>query len=204
MTLSEASLLWKVTQNRRRYRFTFKNTAVMDYIISFFCVLAALLTLVVSETARRGVETISSFFSHELYRVSSSVPKRLAFDVAMITFFVVSAYGQFIMYEWMSCGGSDQGQEQEDGSGEDGPNCTLAFQASVVVASLVVSFLVTCSVVKAVIITKKLTSGRQRSEQMEHYWRNVYPTERGEWETAAVKGQDKSVATSCFHPASTG
>ncbi len=159
----------------------------MDYLIYLGIGLVSLVILGFSKAARNIVEMISSYFSHDIYRFSTSTPKRMAFELSMIGFCALLSYGQFTFYDYSFCGVEESTSGCEDCMGTD---CSFAVTTILMLVSLVVSFSITKIIVKTVMIGQKLMSGHQRSESMEHYWRNVYPTEKKEREMAASLGGD--------------
>ena len=142
--------------------------AIMNYLLLSTIVLFVACVASYSQAARDHLESICAYFSHEIGRVSSSVPKRLAFNLGLLLFFGFSCYGLFNLYGAIVCA-----------EGPDGDTCdSVLHLAASGALSLVASFLMSKLVVKTFMIGKKLLSGRQRSQSMGHYWRDVFPHEQ--------------------------
>ncbi len=156
----------------------------MNYLLCSTVVLSVACVASYSEKAREYLDSICRTFNNEIGRVSTSVPKRLAFNLGILIFFGLACYGQFALYMHVACGGEDS----------DGEGCDSAVHAVIGgILCFLSAFLVSKLVVKTVMIGKKLLSGRQRSQSLDNYWRNVFPHEQLQERTKPPPSQH-----SCF------
>ncbi len=142
----------------------------MNFLLISTVVLSIVCVASYSKTAQYYLDCLCQYFSHEIGRISTSVPKRLAFNLGIITFFALTFYGLFKLCMMVECGDDLKGDCYN----------SITYQGASGIISLLCSFLISKLVVKTIMIGKKLISSRQRSQSMGHYWRDIYPHEQHE------------------------